>query len=117
LTRVTRIFQKKVLTKAAPTGPGETPLPGFLLPDRERRQTPVERNLWMQGPIAGAVSLFPDCYLQCVLQLQRVAGSRLVFRPREAMNGRDNNAAVISEQRESHDQNLGAKHLGQRAEG
>src|SRR5262249_55731798 len=39
--------------------------------------------------------------------------SRLVFCPREAMNGRDN----TSERKESHDQDLGAKHLGERAEG
>src|SRR5262249_61740285 len=31
--------------------------------------------------------------------------------------GRDDKAAITSERRESHDQNLGAKHLGQRAEG
>jgi hypothetical protein len=93
------------------------PLETFHGRTRAPPRPAAERNLRLRETIGGAVSLFPDCYLQCVLQLQRVAGSRLVFRPREAMNGRDNNAAVISEQRESHDQNLGAKHLGQRAEG
>ena len=31
LTRVTRIFQKSVFTKAAPASPGEMPLPGFFV--------------------------------------------------------------------------------------
>jgi len=36
LTRVTRIFQKSVFTKAAPSSPGKTPLPGFFVARRER---------------------------------------------------------------------------------
>jgi len=41
LTRVTRIFQKSVLTKIAPAGMGGTWLPAFLLPARERRRADV----------------------------------------------------------------------------
>jgi hypothetical protein len=41
LTRVTGIFQKRVLTKTAPAGKSGTPLPGFLLPARGRRRAGV----------------------------------------------------------------------------
>src|SRR5215468_11226499 len=41
LTRVTRIFQKSVFTKAAPSSPGKTPLPGFFVAHRERRRMRV----------------------------------------------------------------------------
>jgi hypothetical protein len=41
LTRVTRIFQKRVLTKIAPAGKSGTPLVGLLLPTRERRRADV----------------------------------------------------------------------------
>src|SRR6516165_6341751 len=33
------------------------------------------------------------------MQLRRVAGARLVFRPRAAMNGRDDKAAITSERK------------------
>src|SRR5262249_40737123 len=41
LTRVTRIFQKSVLTKIASAGTGGTALPAFLLPARGRRRAGV----------------------------------------------------------------------------
>src|SRR5215831_1147270 len=41
LTRVTRIFQKRVLTKIAPAGAGGTWPPAFLLPARGRRRAGV----------------------------------------------------------------------------
>src|SRR5262245_57725353 len=63
LTRVTRIFQKRVLTQIAPAGKSGTPLAAFHCPNatgscRER--------------LRGQFPLFPDCYLQWLAQLTRV---------------------------------------------
>src|SRR5262249_62340400 len=75
LTRVTRIFQKRIFTKTAPNGPGGDAAAGFLLP---HASAPHARMVATYGcrqeAAASAVPLFPDCYLQWLLQLQRVGG-------------------------------------------
>src|SRR5262249_53925356 len=89
--------------------PGRATLPGFFVAHRARRRMRrSERNLRVQEQGAGAASLFWGCSLQEVLQLERVGRSmpalrrhaRLVFCRDEAMNGRDNEAAVPSERKE-----------------
>jgi hypothetical protein len=80
--------------------PGDTPLPGFFfVARRERLACGSERNLRVREQGAGAAFLLWDCSLQQVLQLERVGGPRLVFRLREAMNGRDDKAAITSERK------------------
>src|SRR5215471_2287435 len=99
LTRVTRIFQKSVFTKAAPSSPGETCSRAFLLGAERPAACGSERNLRVREQGAGAASLLWGCSLQRALQLERVVGSRLVFRLREAMNGRDDKAAITGERK------------------
>jgi hypothetical protein len=62
LTRVTRIFQKRILTKFAPAH------------ERRRASVPNATSRRRKRPL-GAVLLFPDCCLQWLAQLTRVTSA------------------------------------------
>src|SRR5262249_3748688 len=83
LTRVTRIFQKNVFTKATPSRPDGMPRRAFCCADVSRGcadTSEVSRvknatNLRLQKTAAGPVALFPACYLQGAAQLERARGA------------------------------------------
>src|SRR5262249_17775175 len=124
LTRVTRIFQKSVFPKAAPSSPGEMPLPGFFCCAPRAPPHACPRATFACGSRPRVqLPLLSGWSLQRVLQLERVARCRPCAGASCFLPARSDELVATTKrpsrvsERQSHDQGLGAKHLGERAEG
>src|SRR5262249_60450989 len=93
LTRVTRIFQKNVFTKATPAARAGCRA-GLFVARTRAAAAPRSRwgvlvktatNLWLQATRAGCVLLFPDCYLQWTAQLYRARRTGAAARGRAVL--------------------------------